>query len=210
MTPPEPCPSCGGTHVQVSISRRRSYGHYRRLVCCACGHTWTHREQLPGRSKPIPPPRQQCPECGSMDTAVIESRVMDYGRRQRVECRGCRHRWSNVIGGSIKARPQKRRDAGSLTEDEIRLILTSRRSRRELARELRVSHVTVGAVRLGELHAQVLPELPRRTAKPPQRSCTSSRFWDPEAAHPCMEGWPDPETDGPGYANECDDYSARV
>lgn len=209
MTATDPCPSCGGTHVQVAITHRRSYGRYRRLVCCSCGHTWTHREQIKGR-RPIPPTRQQCPKCGSKDTAVIESRVMDYGRRQRVECRWCRHRWSNVINGAIKARPQKRRDAGSLTEDEIRLILTSRKSRRELARELRVSPGTVSRVLLGKMHADKLPELPRGAAKPRRLSCTSCRFWDPESVHPCREGWPDPETDGPGYANECGDYTAKV
>ncbi len=207
MTPPEPCPSCGVTHVQVPVTRPTIYGRYRRLECCVCGHRWTHRETS---GRPLPPARHECPECGSDRTSVIESRVTNYGRRQRVDCRDCRHRWTNVIGGRTTARPQRRREAGNLTEDEIRLILTSQESDRELAAELRVSRVAVRGVRRGEIHAQVLPDLPRWASKPRRLSCVSCRFWDADAVRPCREGWPDPETDGPGYANECGDYSAKM
>lgn len=206
MTPSRTCPACGGTHVRVPLSHRRSYGVYRRLECCHCGHRWTDREAKTGTP---PAPRQQCPECSSTDTAVIESRIMPYGRRQRVLCRGCSHRWTNRIGDMQQARTHARRDAGELTEDEVRLILTSPRSLRSLSVELRVSPATVRGVRTGELHAQVAPDVPRLQGQPRRRSCTSCRFWDPEAVRPCTEGWPDPETDGPGYANECDDYSPK-
>jgi transcriptional regulator NrdR family protein len=206
MTSSRTCPACGNTHAQVALSHRRSYGLYRRLECCACGHRWTDREAKIGKP---PAPRQQCPECGSTNTAVIESRVTPYSRRQRVLCRGCSHRWTNVIDDPQKARVHARRDAGALTEDEVRLILTSTRSVRDIAAELRVSRGTVLGVRRGDLHPQVAPELPRLPAQPRRRSCTSCRFWEPDAVRPCKEGWPDPETDGPGYANECDDYSPK-
>jgi hypothetical protein len=140
---------------------------------------------------------------------VIESRIMPYGRRQRVLCRGCSHRWTNRIGDMQQPRTHARREAGELTEGEVRLILTSTRSVRDLAAELRVSRGAVLGVRRGDLHAQVAPDVPRLQARPRRLSCTSCRFWDPEAARPCKEGWPDPETDGPGYANECGDYSPK-
>lgn len=200
------CPACKSLHVQITITHRRTYGYYRRLECCVCGHRWTQREATTG---PAPAERQQCPECSSTNTTVIESRVTTYGRRRRVSCHDCNHRWTNVLGGQLQPRPQARRAAGELTEDEVRLILTDHRSDRELAQVLLVSRTAVRAVRRGELHAQVAPELPRQQAQPARLSCTSCRFWDPDAVRPCKEGWPDPETDGPGYANECGDYLAR-
>ncbi len=206
MTPSRTCPACEGTHVQVALSHRRRYGLYRRLECCACGHRWTDREAQTGTP---PAPRHQCPECSSADTAVIESRITPYGRRQRVLCHGCSHRWTNLIGDPQRARRQSKRDAGELTEDEVRLMLTSPRSLRSLSVELRVSPSTVRGVRRGDLHRQVAPELPRLQGQPQRRSCTSCWFWDPEAVRPCTEGWPDPETDGPRYANECEDYSPK-
>jgi transposase-like protein len=206
MTPSRICPACGSTHVQVALSHRRSYGIYRRLECCHCAHRWPEREVTIGKG---PAARHQCSECSSTNTAVIESRVTPYGRRQRVLCRGCSHRWTNLIGDPQQVRKHTRRDAGGLTEDEVRLILMSTQSVRDLAAELRVSRGAVHGVRTGELHAQVAPEMPRQPAQPRRLSCTSCRFWDPEAVRPCKEGWPDPETDGPRYANECGDYSPK-
>jgi hypothetical protein len=44
------------------------------------------------------------------------------------------------------------------------------------------------------------------TYKPVSASCHNCAFWDFESIR-CREGWPDPLTHGPQYANECLDYS---
>jgi len=201
------CPACGGPRIRVNKVYRRSYGRYRRLQCWICKHRWSEREAINGA---LPPERQQCPACKSQHTAVIESRVMSYGRRQRISCQSCSHRWTNRIEGSEQPRPHARREAGDLTRDEIELILLSTRSIRTVARELRVSPSAVHGVRIGQLRSDVLPDLPRQTARR-RRSCTSCRFWnpDPEVMQRCRQGWPDPDEEGPGYANDCDDYEIR-
>lgn len=206
MSLPEPCPSCGGTHVVVLQSRRLGYGRYRRMECSACEYRWTHREQGEHGMGTLLQPRHQCPECKSRDAAVRESRVTDYGRRQRVACHSCGHRWTVKTVANVSARPMLLRESGRLTEDEIGLILTSVRSIRRLATKLRVSPETVRNVQIGKIHGQVLPDLPRRQRSERRRSCTSCRFWDEQSVRPCRLGWPDPETDGPGYARECGDY----
>jgi hypothetical protein len=204
---PEPCPVC--QHTQAAIERRepRPYGQYFRLKCCACRHVWTYRKHKEG----CPPPReiQQCPECKSKETKTIESRPTEYGRRQRIECKSCQHRWTNIIGVKARPRARKRRDGERLTNDEIRLILTSDGSNQYVGQIINVLVKTVDDVRMGRIHADKLPELPRRNKKSPKLSCLDCRFWDYECIRPCRLGWPDPETYGTKYANECDDYATR-
>ena len=203
----EPCPICQHTHAAIERSDPRPYGRYFRLKCSACRHIWTYRKHGEG----CPPPReiQQCPECKSKETRTIESRPTEYGRRQRIECKGCQHRWTNVIGVKVKPRAQKRRDGERVTNDEIWIILTSSRTSRQVALDLKISHKTIEAIRTGEIHADRLPEIPRWTKQCPRLSCLDCRFWDRESIHPCRLSWPDPEVAGPGYANECSDYAAK-
>jgi hypothetical protein len=206
VTPSRTCPACAGTHVRVPLSKRRSYGVYRRLECCQCGHRWTEREAKTGTP---PAPRHQCPECSSTDTAVIESRIMPYGRRQRVLCRGCSHRWTHRVGDPQQVRTHARRDAGALTEDEVRLVLTSPLSGAKLARELGRSKEAINAIRRGTFHAKTLPELPRRQAKRrvvPELSCHVCAHW---RSSECGMGFPDPIEEGPAFAADCSLYEAR-
>jgi DNA-directed RNA polymerase subunit M/transcription elongation factor TFIIS len=46
----------------------------------------------------------------------------------------------------------------------------------------------------------------RTNARKLNASCHNCTFWDVESER-CREGWPDPSTHGPRYANECLDYS---
>jgi|688.fasta_scaffold53655_5 hypothetical protein len=64
-------------------------------------------------------------------------------------------------------------------------------------------------VRMGRIHADKLPEIPRWNKKTSKLSCLNCRFWDTDCIRPCRLGWPDPEEGGPSYANECGDYAAK-
>lgn len=202
------CPSCQSTQIKTTKNERRPYGWYKRLACSACGHNWTDRKQ--GKNcKPVPPPKQQCPECKSEKTRITESRPTEYGRRQRIECKNCKYRWTNVIGTKLSPRAQKRRDSERLSMNDIRLILISSGSSRQVGQILKVFHGVVDDVRMGRVHADKLPELPRWNKKLSKLSCLDCRFWDRDCIRPCRLGWPDPEEGGPSYANECGDYAAK-
>ena len=205
MTTSRTCPACGAHQTKVVIYAPRPYGQYRRIECHSCNHRWTERDPTKGTP---PAPRQQCPECSSTNTEVIESRIQDYGRRQRVVCHDCSHRWTKRISDQLVPRGQRRREQ-HLTEDDVRSILTSPLGMSDKARVHRISKETVRKILRGQLHANVAAELPRLPARPRKRSCTSCSFWDRESVRPCGLGWPDPETFGPGYANECGDYSPK-
>lgn len=209
MTVFGPCPNCNAVNIKIEITHRRSYGRYRRLLCNACHYIWTHREVAPGSRKPIPPPRQQCPNCESLNTAAIESRQTSYGRRRRYSCKDCQHRWTKTTDTKLKSRNKKKRDGEQVTNDEIWIVLTSGRTSQQVALDLRLPRKTIEAVRAGEIHADRLPEIPRWTKQRPRLSCLDCRFWDHESMRPCQLGWPDPEIDGYGYADECSDYAAR-
>lgn len=114
-----------------------------------------------------------------------------------------------MIGAEVELRARKRGDGEYLTIDDIRLILTSDGSNQHVGQIINVLAKTVDDVRMGRIHADKLPELPRRNKKSPKLSCLDCKFWDTECIRPCRLGWPDPETYGPKYANECDDYFAR-
>ena len=39
---------------------------------------------------------EQCPNCGSVNWKVIDSRPTEKGRRRRKHCLDCNHRWSTI------------------------------------------------------------------------------------------------------------------
>lgn len=202
------CPTCQSTQIKVYRNDRKPYGRYKRLACSACGCKWTYREQ--GENcKQAPPARHQCPECRSMETTTIRSMPTQYGRRQRIECKNCNYRWTNVIGTKLSPKAQKRRDGERLSMNDIRLILISSGSSRHVGQILKVFHGVVDDVRMGRIHADKLPELPRWNKETPKLSCLNCRFWDLGCIPPCRLGWPDPIEIGPKYANECGDYAAK-
>jgi hypothetical protein len=93
--------------------------------------------------------------------------------------------------------------------NDIRLILISSGSSRQVGQILKVFHGVIDDVRMGRIHADKLPEIPRWNKKTSKLSCLNCRFWDTDCIRPCRLGWPDPEEGGPSYANECGDYAAK-
>lgn len=153
-----------------------------------------------------------CPSCKSSHTRVIETRALkDGGRRRRHHCHVCEHRWTTWIGELPRhgRRPDARpghRTKPPLTEDDVRLVLTSPLSSVKLARQLGRSKETIAAIRRGVLHANTLPELPRR--QPMRRpgdgpSCRNCAHW---AGDSCGMGFPDPIEEGPAFAADCSLY----
>jgi hypothetical protein len=156
-----------------------------------------------------------CPSCRSSQTRVIETRVLhNGGRRRRHHCHVCSHRWSSWCGdrpriGRAPNAKKGRRTRPPLTQEEVRLALTSPLSAVQLARELKCSTETVAAIRRGAMHATVLPELPRRQAQQQQRSalsCLACSHWRRAS---CGMGFPDPLDEGPGFAADCSLYEPR-
>lgn len=158
-----------------------------------------------------------CPCCSSSHTRVIETRALqDGGRRRRHHCHACEHRWTTWIGEPPKQgrRPGAKpghRNKPPLSEDEVRLVLTSPLSAVKLARQLGRSKEAVAAIRRGVLHANTLPELPRRQVqrRPGEGpSCRDCDHWSDATA--CGMGLPDPLKEGPSFAADCSLYEPRT
>jgi hypothetical protein len=153
-----------------------------------------------------------CPSCSSSHTRVIETRKLNNGgRRRRHHCHVCFHRWTTW---ACERPPQGRlpnarkgyRTKPPLTEDEVRLVLTSPLSSNKLARELGRSKEAIAAIRRGTLHARTLPDLPRRQAmrRPSSGpSCHACEHWRNDR---CGMGFPDPLEEGPAFAADCSLY----
>lgn len=91
--------------------------------------------------------------------------------------------------------PQRR----SLSDDTIRLILTSTASHGVLARQLGIHRSAVSQIRLGRLHPHVAPELPRWAAN---LSCGQCLHWE-AARSACGLDFPDPVIEGHHFARDC-------
>ena len=142
-----------------------------------------------------------------------------YGRRRRFKCTStlCGHRWTEHEGERpVVTAPELSAEElaiaavreTKLTEAQVRLILTRQDlTIRRLGDLVGRSRQVISMVRTGGSYATVAPELPRMDAGLAQRSCTGCKWWNAEAEfRPCRLGWPDPDTEGPGYARDCDDY----
>lgn len=160
-----------------------------------------------------------CQNCCTGETKVVDTRILRNGvRRRRYSCRICNFRWSAWSGEP----PAKGRVAGSrpglktkppLTEDQVRLILTSPLSSGKLAKELGRPTETVAGVRRGAFHKNTLPDMPRRkpVSRAPHKqdllesesSCMLCKHWD---SSKCQMGFPDAVEEGPAFAAECSVY----
>jgi hypothetical protein len=148
-----------------------------------------------------------CVSCESMNTKVIESRVCLNGtRRQRVWCRDCEHRWTVWRGeqpspGRVPyAQGGNGGNKPALSEDDVRLVLTSELSSRQLGRQLGRSKEAIAAIRRGTIHQNTCPEIPRWKVQRGGPSCQDCQHWVGER---CGMGFPDPIEEGPGFAADC-------
>jgi transposase-like protein len=157
-------------------------------------------------------PMMNCPSCSSSHTRVIETRTLhNGGRRRRHHCHFCQHRWTTWLGerppqGRVPNARPGRRTQPPLTEEQVRLVLTSPLSSGKLARELGRSKEAINGIRRGAFHAKTLPELPRRQAKRraiPELSCHACAHW---RSSECGMGFPDPIEEGPAFAADCSLY----
>jgi transposase-like protein len=153
-----------------------------------------------------------CPACCSDETRVIESRITAAGkRRRRHKCNVCRHRWTTLINGSAAPRAGQPRkpmpQRTKLTATQIHTILLDKRSHRAVAREIGRSTEAIRQIRIGAIHAQVHPEVPRWeqpiASVTSDASCYKCQHW----AERCTFGYPDPLEEGPGFANDCAMYA---
>lgn len=122
-----------------------------------------------------------CPECGSA-VRLVDSRVAASGqRRRRYHCLHCLHRWSE-LGDNTPVRPPYELIADIRGSDEPEAVLARRHG---------CSTSTVGAIRRGEVWADVVDDGP---------SCRHCLHWH----HGCCSlGFPDPREEGVAFARWC-------
>jgi hypothetical protein len=94
-----------------------------------------------------------------------------------------------------------RTKAPPLTDEQLRDVLTSFHiSHKEMGRRYGRSHQRIVQLRLGQVQAHRLPELPRWTAG---RTCEQCIHW----VGRCDLGFPDPLEEGVGFARECASFA---
>jgi hypothetical protein len=87
--------------------------------------------------------------------------------------------------------------APPLTDEQLRDVLISLHvSHKEMGRRYRRSHQSIVQLRLGQVQAHRLPELPRWSAS---RTCEQCQHW----AGRCDLGFPDPVEESTAFAREC-------
>lgn len=159
-----------------------------------------------------------CLKCNSSSIEVVESRLCSNGtRRRRHSCLACGYRWTTWDG----PRPAQGRIPGvwvaaktkrgqEVTEEEVRAILLAPKNIRHttLARQLNVTPQTVRSIRMGIRRRTVCPGLPRWDLKKAVkgRSCYNCEHW----SLGCGFGFPDPQEEGPGYAQDCDLFQLKA
>lgn len=93
------------------------------------------------------------------------------------------------------------------SEKVILDILAGPDSQSALAKKYNCSRSAIGKIRRGELHADILPDIPRRIEVKYRRSCVKCLYFSGKR---CSLGWPDPEMDGPvAAAKYCEDYKKK-
>jgi hypothetical protein len=141
---------------------------------------------------------------------TTQSKMVLGSRYRRFECKACNHRISR--GGDnadievvtsrhrYRARVRVRR----FDDATIKSIRESPDGRRVLAKRHGCSEELIRAIRVGKLYRDLLPEGFRSPPGPADPSCETCREWlGFEADHPCRFGFPEPVSEGPGFARDC-------
>jgi hypothetical protein len=151
-----------------------------------------------------------CPRCETKALVIEVRRLATGGRRRRLECQNpdCAHRWTireessePLPPGFTAPRKRPRRSTPNrLTDDELLLILERRDlSTGQLSKLLGRTREFFRQVRSGMIYIDQLPHIPRWNSKEQQVTCADCSQW----LGYCTLGFPDPETEGIGFANEC-------
>lgn len=136
----------------------------------------------------------ECPNCGAA-MFTKNGKPRKKGIYILYKCKSCGHTENNR-NPNLKPAKDQPTNLRKLDETAIADIRQSKDSAPTLAARYGCSVTTIARARRGN------------TYKAESASCYNCTFWDLEAER-CREGWPDPLTDGPRYANECRDYTAR-
>jgi transposase-like protein len=147
----------------------------------------------------------KCQKCAGKARVIDTSRHLDGTVRRRYRCPSCYFAWT-VLNGEAppSAAPSER-----LADGIIRDILLSRETHVALSKRHGISASTVGQIRRGEMHANVLPEIARFTPSPKRRSkktCKLCIHYTEVVSSPCDLGHPDPREEGLTYASECSTF----
>lgn len=128
-----------------------------------------------------------CPEC-SGTARLVETRVTANGhkRRRRFRCTACLHRWTEV-GANTPMRPPVTMIADIRLSQEPETVLAARHG---------ISTSTVGAIRRGEVWADVVIK---------GHTCRNCLHWHHER---CGLGFPDPREEGVGFGQQCVTFQA--
>lgn len=148
----------------------------------------------------------ECPECNSEFTKVDASHLLSNGsRRRRIQCCTCEYRWTDYAGEKSSSDPQ---DKSPLTDDDVRLILTSDLSNGELAQMVNRAMHTVAAIRRGAMYRNRCPDLPRWNDRynPNGLTCASCYQW----RGVCGLGIPESALEGVLFAQECAVFDDRT
>lgn len=93
----------------------------------------------------------------------------------------------------------------TLSEDAIRLILTSTASHGTLAKQLGIHRSAVSQIRLGRIHAHIAPDLPRWVSN---LNCAMCLHWEASRST-CGLDFPDPHAEGLHFARDCACFTHR-
>jgi DNA-directed RNA polymerase subunit M/transcription elongation factor TFIIS len=156
-----------------------------------------------------------CPKCdGKMKTT--HNRRTGQGWYKRWQCKACKH-YLSVRGEDVqelsadeiieRSAQGKRRRVSDADAIAIRL---STDPRKELAARYGISVEMVRQIQVGDVYQDLLPENFRRPPGPNDPSCERCREWRGlESADPCAMGFPDPQLEGVGFAQDCSLYEPR-
>lgn len=145
----------------------------------------------------------ECPKCGGL-MYTNKSVARKWGLYIQYKCKSCGHTENNR---NTDLKPAKRPPSNARRFDDatIALIRASTVTRKQKAERFGCSTEMIRRIEVGLSYGDsISPDAPRYTG----RSCHGCIFWDAELER-CREGWPDPLTNGPRYANECRDYERR-
>lgn len=143
---------------------------------------------------------RECPECSNSTLVVERTYVRKSGRHRLMRCKSCGYRsWrcdSDITG------PRMRRfDAAT-----IKAIRASPDGRRVLAKQYDCSEELIRGIRSGQVYRDLLPEGFRAPPRRGDPSCDNCIHWLIDA---CEIGFPEPETEGPAFAQDCSVFVAR-
>ncbi len=158
-------------------------------------------------------PPTECPSCHGHSFRTVDTRPnRDGRRRRRYRCHNCEYRWTTWEGERDQS--IKKRQRRPLSPGEVRQILLSSLSSWILAKQLNCSHEAVCAVRRGDTHAGLWPEIPRQRVNVAQSrltgpSCLDCSRWR-GGINPCKEEVPDASVRNLGFAADCELFDPRA